>query len=47
MRVFGVQFVSPHIQLHCISGHMFRILKVVMFFIPKAHMFFDMVESDL
>ena len=47
MRVFGVQFVSPRIQLHCISRHMFRILKVVMFFIPKAHMFFDMVESDL
>ena len=46
MRVFGVQFVSPRIQLHCISG-LFRILKVVMFFIPKAHMFFDMVESDL
>ena len=39
-RVFGVQFVSLHIQLHCISRHMFRILKVVMFFIPKAHMFF-------
>ena len=47
MRVFGVQFVSPRIQLHWISGHMFQILKVVMFFIPKAHMFFDMVESDL
>ena len=35
IQVFGVRFVSLHIQLHCISGDMFCILKVIMFLFQK------------